>query len=156
MKQTFNYKEKFAFSYCYPAIAFIILTVLSEVFQYGIRFKSLKLLAYPNSVYVLGVCALIFIVFALYKYSSARKSSKNPHPIEISETNLSFPKGSNEMVSLNFADINELRGENDEDEGKQLIICTQDKKRYQFSEDRFDNAGKYAEFESLVRQYANN
>ncbi|MDR3286292.1 MAG: hypothetical protein LBT27_02460 [Prevotellaceae bacterium] len=156
MKQTFNYKEKFAFSYCYPAIAFVALAILAQVLKYGIAIQNFSLLEYPNSVYILIVCAVIFIAYAYYKYNSAKKSANNPNPIEITETSLSFPKGESEKISVDFANINELYAKNDEDEGKQVIIYTNDKNRYEFSEDRFENAAEFAKFESLVKQYSVN
>jgi hypothetical protein len=153
MKQTFIYKEKFAFSYCYPAIAFVALGILSQVFKYGIAIQNFNLLEYPNSVYIMIVCAVIFIAYAYYKYNSAKKSANNPNPVEITETSLSFPKGENEKISVDFANVNELYVKNDEDEGKQIIIYTKDKNRYEFSEDRFENTDEFAKFANLVKQY---
>jgi hypothetical protein len=153
MKQVFRYKEKFAISYCYPAIVFIALAVLSGVFEYGISYKNLKLLEYPNSVFILSACAILFIVYAYYKYKSAKQSELNPNPIEMTETKLSFPKGK-ETIVVDFADVNELYTKTDEDEGKQVIIYTHSgKNRYEFSEDRFDSPTEFSKFEKLMKEY---
>jgi hypothetical protein len=85
MNQTFIYKEKFAFSYCYPAIAFIALAIAAGVFKYGIAIKNLRLLAYPNNVYILSICAIGSIAYAYYKYSKAKKSAQNQVLIEVDD-----------------------------------------------------------------------
>ncbi|GAB6013245.1 hypothetical protein [Viscerimonas tarda] len=156
MKQTFIYKEKFAFSYCYPAIVFIALAVYVGLFKYGISIKNLRFLEYPNSLYVLIACAAAFIAYACYKFSSARTSSANPNPIEVTETGLSFPKGKGERVSVDFADVKELWTKTDEDAGKQAIIYTQNKERYEFSEDHFENANEFSRFATLLEQNCTN
>jgi len=151
MKQVFSYKEKFAISYCYPAIVFIALAVLAGVFEYGITYRRFSLLEYPNSVFILSACAILFIVYAYYKYKSAKQSELNPNPIEITETQLSFPKGK-ETVVVDFADVNELYTKTDEDAGRQVIIYTRSgKNRYEFSEDRFDSLAEFSKFEELVK-----
>jgi hypothetical protein len=152
MTQTFIYKEKFSFGYFYPAIAFIVLAILSGVFKYGIALKNLTLLLYPNSMYILAILAVVFIAYALYKYKSAKTSAKNPNPIEINEQGISFPKGADGRISIAFADVRELRHEKDDDEGQQVIIYTADDKRYKFSEDRFATKGEFAEFEKIMRR----
>jgi hypothetical protein len=154
MKQVFNYREKFAVSYCYPAIVFVALAVLAGIFKYGISYRNLSLLEYPNSVYILSACAILFIVYAYYKYRNAKQSELNPNPIELTETNLCFPKGQKEKISVDFADINELYTKKDDDEGKQIIIYTHNgKNRYEFSEDRFDSPAEFSKFEKLMKEY---
>jgi hypothetical protein len=152
MKQKFIYKEKFSFSYFYPAIAFIVLAILSGVFKYGIALRNLRLLAYPNSVYILAILAVVFIAYALYKYKGAQASAQNPNPIEIDGQGISFPKGTDGRISVAFTDVRELRHEKDDDEGQQIIIYTAEDKRYKFSEDRFATKGEFAEFEKIMRR----
>ncbi|MDR3219528.1 MAG: hypothetical protein LBU22_11260 [Dysgonamonadaceae bacterium] len=156
MKQTFIYKEKFAFSYCYPAIVFIVLAVLSWFFKYGIAFKNLRLLAYPNSMYILAFCAVLFIVYAFYKYSSAKASSKNPNPIEAEDNGITFPQGKDKRIWVAFTDVKELWHKDDEDEGKQVIIYTNNNDRYEFSEDRFASAAEFAAFAEIMNANCTN
>jgi hypothetical protein len=152
MKKTFIYKEKFSFSYFYPAVAFVVLAVLSGVFEYGIAMRNLHLLAYPNSMYILSVIAVLFVAYALYKYNSAQKSAKNPNPIEIDGQGISFPQGEDGVVSVAFADIKELSRKKDEDEGAQIIIYTAGNERYEFSEEHFANKDEFSEFEAIMNQ----
>jgi cbb3-type cytochrome oxidase subunit 3 len=156
MKRTFIYKEKFSFSYWYPAIVFVALAVLSFVFKYGIALRNLRLFAYPNSLYVLSLCAVLFIVYALYKRNRAKASAANPNPFEIDDTGITFPKRKNECVTVAFADVEELWHKNDEDDGQQVIIYTTGKDRYEFSEDHFANTAEFSEFEKIMDDYCVN
>jgi len=148
--KTFNYKEKFSFSLFYPAIAFIIIAVVCIAFQYGIAIGSLRILAYPNSAIIMGVIALIFIVSALLKLSKANKSKKNPHQLEVTDTQLSFPKGENEKTTVVFSDVTSVEGDHDEDDGHSLTLVTENGK-YTFKEDNFDNETRYKEFAATIK-----
>ena len=150
MKQIFNYTEKFIFSYCYPAIAFIAMAVFTGISQRGLRFRNLRLLEYPNSLYISIVCAVIFIVYAYYKYRNAKKSGKSFHSIEVTDTDLTFPDGKSGQITIALININKLYN-NSEDGGKQLILYTSDKQRFVFYEDRFDKVTDYAEFTKIIQ-----
>ena len=156
MKRNFIYKEKFSYSYCYPAIAFIVLAVCSYLFKYGINIQNLNVLSYPNSFYILCLCAILFIAYAWYKFKSAKTSAANPNPIIADDNGISFPKGKTESVTVAYADVKELWHKNDEDNGKQVIIYTTDGNNYEFSEDHFENAQEFAGFEQIMEQNCTN
>ena len=156
MKQTFIYREKFSYSYWYPAIAFIALAVLSFVFKYGIDIKNLRILEYPNSAIILSICAVLFIAYALYKRNRAKASAANPNPLEADDNGITFPKGKNERITVAFADVKELWHKNDEDDGQQVIIYTTGNDRYVFSEDHFANTGEFLEFEKIMNEHCTN
>ena len=145
MKQTFNYRDKFAVSYCYPALAFIALAVICEVFTYGIAFKRFTLLAYPNSVYVMGAVAVLCLIYAFAKYSKAAKSKKNPNQLEVGDTEISFPKGAEEKITVPYSAVTEVSHGEREDDGKVLVLRTENGS-YEFKEDKFDNAQEFAAF----------
>jgi|GEM_PF-3576949 len=151
MNQVFTYKEKFAFSYFYPSIAFIALTVGCFIFEYDIAAKNIRLLAYPNSIYVLSICAAVFLAFGFSKLSTALKSGKNPNPIEIGENTFSFPKNGDDKVVIAYTDITKLSTWCSSDTGNELTIHTATKK-YTFKEDNFENSGKYNSFTAAIRQ----
>lgn len=150
MKQTFIYQKKFSYSYFYPFIAFVVLAILCKYYNYGLAFKKFTFLQYPTSFYLMIVCAVLFLIYAIYKYTSASKSGKNPHPIEIDETEFSFPKGANEKITVKFDDVKELWNKKDEDYGMQVIIYTTDKNRYEFSEDHFANTADFNQFNHII------
>lgn len=152
MKQTFTYQKKFSYSYCYPFIAFAVLAIICKYYNYGLAFKRLTFLQYPNSFYLMIVCAILFLGYAIYKYISASKSSKNDHPIEVDETEFSFPKGTNEKVTIKFDDVTELWNKKDKDYGMQVIIYT-NKNRYEFSEDHFASPDDFNQFNNLMTKY---
>jgi len=147
--KTFNYKEKFAFSLFYPAIAFMVIAGLCVWFKFGIAIGNLRILAYPNSAIIMGVIALIFIVSALLKLNKANKSKKNPHKLEVTDTHLSFPKGESEKVTIEFSDVTAIEGDHDEDDGHSLILVTENE-RFTFKEDNFDSEALYREFAAMV------
>lgn len=150
MKQTFTYREKMSFSYFYPVIAFVIIAGLCWYFQYGIAFKNLRLLAYPNSVYVTGGIALLFLVSAIIRVNKANRSRKNPHPVTVEETGFSFPRKEGK-VELLFTDIAGMRNDEDEDDGKSFVI-TANGKEYEFFEERFESPAQYAAFVESIRK----
>ncbi|MDR3238330.1 MAG: hypothetical protein LBT84_07495 [Spirochaetia bacterium] len=150
MQEKFTYREKFALSYCYPAICFAALALLSGIFKYSIRFKRFTLLSYPYSLYIFILCAALFAAYAYYKYSSSKKSAANPFPVELTDTTLQFPKG-NSSVVIHIADINELYTGNDKDEGRRIAIETKGGS-YNFFEDRFESAAEFDRFENLLRE----
>jgi len=150
MNQTFNYRQKFYFSYFYPVIAFVVLAVLCEFYSYGIAIKNLHLLAYPNSFYLMCACAVIFGCYVLYKYLNYAKSKKNPNPIKMEESEFSFPKGGNEKITVKYNEIKELYNKSDSDDGEQIIIHTKDSNRYEFSADNFDNVSEFNLFKNAI------
>ena len=105
MKRTFIYKEKFSYSYCYPAIAFMVLAIYSYFFKFGIAIKNLRILAYTNSFYILCLCAVLFIAYAWYKFKSAKTSEVNPNPIIADDIGISFPKGKTETVIVAYTEV---------------------------------------------------
>lgn len=151
MKRTFNYQEKFAFSHFYPVVAFVILAVLCGVFQYGIALKSLQLLAYPNSMYIMIGCGVIFLVSALFKMIKACASKKNPYPIELDENGFSFPKGKEEKIAIAYTEITGLKGKHDDDEGHSVTVYTNGKS-YAFREECFDNSSQFQAFSEALNQ----
>ena len=151
MNQSFTYREKFAFSYFYPSIAFIALAVGSAIFKYGISLKNLQLLAYPNSVYVLLIIAVLFLLFGFSKLSQACKSKKNPNPIEVGETEFSFPKDGSEKIVIRYTDITKLSTWCSSDTGNEITVHTATQK-YTFKEDNFDNADKFNSFQAIIEQ----
>ncbi|MDR0511396.1 MAG: hypothetical protein LBH06_09940 [Rikenellaceae bacterium] len=154
--KTFVYREKFTFGCCWPAISFAILAVLSQIFHYGVGFRTLQFLDYPNSVYVFSACALVSIAYAANKWGRARVSAKNPNPIEVDQTGLAFPQGGADKLRVAFADVKQLRHKKDEDDGRQLIIYTVNNDRYTFREDRFASASEFAAFETIMNENCTN
>lgn len=150
MKQTFTYKDKMSFSYFYPVIAFALIAGACAYFQYGIAFKNLRLLAYPNSVYVTGGLAALFLVSALIKWNKAKQSQSNPNPITLDETSFSFPHKA-DLVTVKYADITATRTANDEDDGNSVVV-TAGGKDYEFFEERFEDAGKYVQFVEAIEK----
>jgi len=154
MKQIFNYKAKFAVSYFYPAMAFIILAVLCQVFEYGIALRNLRLLAYPNSVYVMSVLAVLFLVYAFMTLSKYLQSKKNPNMLEIDDIGISFPRGASEKITVSFSDMTGFSTGHDEDTGREITVRTKDRS-YTFKEDNFDNESDYASFSKSVQDRYN-
>ena len=152
MKETFTYKEKMSFSYFYPVIAFVLLAGICWYFGYGLAFGKFRLLAYPNSVYVLAAIAVVFLVSALLKMKKANESKKNPHPITVEEAGFSFPHKGNK-VEIAFPAIEKLDKDNDEDDGPSFIV-TSTGKDYEFFEEKFESPTQYAAFVDLIEKGA--
>ena len=147
MNKTFIYKEKFAFSYFYPSIAFIALTIGCVIFKYGIS----NVLTYPYSIYAFSVCAALFLVFGFSKLNKALQSKRNPNPIEIGESEFSFPKDGNCKIIVAYTDITELSTWCSSDTGNEITVHTSTKK-YTFKEDNFNNSFKYNSFAEIIQQ----
>ena len=152
MKETFTYKEKMSFSYFYPVIAFVLLAGICWYFHYGLAFGKFRLLAYPNSVYVLAAIAVVFLVSALLKMNKANESKKNPNPIKVEETGFSFPHKGNK-TEIAFTTIEKLDKDNDEDDGPSFIV-TSGGKNYEFFEEKFETPAQYAAFVDLIEKGA--
>jgi hypothetical protein len=149
-KQTFAYRQKRDFSDFYAAIAFGVAAAGCGYFHYGIRIGSLRVLAYPNSVYVFGGLALIALVYALVKLSKTNKSKKNGHPIAVGASSFSFPhKGG--KVEVAVSEIENAERHSDEDDGDSLIVWAKGK-RYEFFEVYFETEAKYAAFVELIEE----
>jgi hypothetical protein len=154
MKETFAYKQKTSFSYFYPLIVFAVIAGMCQYFHYGIAWRNLRLLTYPNSVYVTGAIALLFLVFALREWSKARRSAQNPHQITVDDESVCFPNKGGE-ARLAFTDIEKIYTKNDRDEGDSLILhlCENDKfQRYEFFEEHFENEEKFKTFSALIEK----
>jgi hypothetical protein len=154
MKETFVYKQKMSFSYFYPVIVFVVIAGICQYFHYGIAWRNLRLLAYPNSVYVSGAIALLLLVFALSRWSAARKSAQNPHPITVDDQGVRFPHKGGE-ARFAFTDIEEIYTKSDEDDGNSLILYTRPDgkfQRYEFFEEHFENEEKFRAFSALIEK----
>ncbi len=154
MKETFVYRQKMAFSYFYPVIAFVVIAGLCQYFHYGIAWRNLRLLAYPNSVYVTGAIALLFLVSALRKWNKARRSAQNPHPITVDDQGVHFPYKGGE-ARFAFADVESIHTGHDEDNGDSLIFDTRaggKSQRYEFFEEHFESKEKFLAFWAVIRK----
>lgn len=149
--KTFNYKEKFAFSEFYPAIAALIICLLCVIFGYGIAIGNLRILAYPNSAIITGIIAAAFLADALVKLNKSKKAKQDSHKIEMTEEGFSFPKGGKKTVTVRFSEITELGNDEDEDDGRMLIVRTQNG-RYVFEEEKFDGKKEYEDFAAIINE----
>lgn len=149
MEKTFIYKEKVSYYNFLPALVFFIIAGLCWYFGYGIAFKNLRLLAYPNSLYVTAVIGLLFLVSAVMKLNKANKANKNPNPIVFGETLLNFPhKGKN--MEVIYAEIENVGMREDEDDGN-YVTLTANGEKYDFFEEYFENKNKFDEFVELIK-----
>lgn len=144
MEKQFIYKEKFSFYHFIPALAAIVIAGLCWYYGYGIAIGNLRILAYPNSVYVMGGLGVIFLISSVCKMKKISDSKKNPTPIVVKESGLVFPKGK-DTVSVAFKDITHTFHKDDEDDGRAYVIRANDK-TYSFYEDRFESGVQYIEF----------
>lgn len=149
-KQTFVYKPKMSYSDFYGAAAFAVAALLCWYFQYGIRFKSLRLLAYPNSVYAFGGLALICLVWALLKFGKTAKSRNNSHPVTVGVTSFSFPH-KNGKAEVSFSEIVSIDRLGDDDGDDSFRVAVQGKS-YTFDEANFESKAKYTEFVELIEK----
>ena len=156
MRRNFTYKKKFSYGYLAPVVVFIVLAVCAYLFKYGIAIKNLRILAYPNSFYILCLCAVLFIVSAWRKFKKAKDSAANPNPIIVDDNGISFPKGKTEIVTVSYTDVKDLLHYNDNEDGKQVIIYTTDGNNYEFSEEYFENPQEFSEFEKIMEQNCTN
>lgn len=147
-KQTFAYKVKTNFSDFYPGAAFAAVALLCWFFQYGIRFKSLRLLSYPNSVYVFGGLALICLIWAVVKFGKTAKSKNTPLSITVEASSFSFPYKDG-MTEVFFSDIIGLDRLDDDDNTFRVSAQGKD---YTFEEAYFENKEKYTKFVELVEK----
>ena len=159
MATSFNYKKKFSSSYFYPFIAFVILVAVCLVSPFGIRFPYYGRLEHPQSLYLLIVCAIITLVFALSKFAEAKKSEKNPEPILLDESKISFPHEKGQATG-EFSDVDELYykiADQDDDDGDSVIIRTKAvPERYEFFEDHFDSKEQFSKFYEILTQKCKN
>ena len=148
MKETFVYKQKMSYSYFFPVLAFIAIAGACWYFEYGIALRNLRLLAYPNSVYVTAAIAVFFLVSALRKMGKARQSAQNPNPIVVEENGFRFPykDGTAEVA---YAEIENLKTDQDEEEGTSFVVVVSGK-RYEFFEENFEGKDKFTAFVSLI------
>jgi hypothetical protein len=149
-QKTFAYRKKVDISDFYGAIGFTVAAALSWYFHMGIRIKNLKLLAYPNSVYVLGGLALIMLAYALWKIYNANQSKSNPHSITVGATSFSFPY-KNDKVEVAFSEIDSTERRSDDDDNS--FVVTVKGKDYEFFEDYFESPAKYTAFVESVEKY---
>jgi hypothetical protein len=149
-QKIFVYRKKVDISDFYGAIGFGVAAALSWYFHMGIRIKNLKLLAYPNSVYVLGGLALITLAYGLWKFYHANQSKSNPHSITLGETSFSFPY-KNDKVEVAFSEIDSTERRSDDDDNS--FVVTVKGKDYEFFEDYFENPAKYTAFAESVEKY---
>jgi len=156
MKRTFIYKEKFAYSYWTPAVVFIALAVISYFFKRGIAIKSLRLLAYPNSLYVCAGCAVLFIVYALYKYNNAKIAATNPNPIEANDNGITFPKGKNGLVSVAYEDVKDIWHKGENKDASVIIFTKSTRKDYEWDMAGFATADEFREFVDILDKNCSN
>jgi hypothetical protein len=146
MEQIFKYKPKVAVSEFYPVIVCGAAAAACGYFQYGIRFKNLRLLEYPYSMYVFGALALILLVVALNKLIKANKQNQ---PIRVGESAFSFPyKGG--RAELAFSEIESVDRQSSIDDD--FLVVRANGRDYKFLEDHFENEARYAAFIGLIEK----
>ena len=155
--QTFTYKENFSPWVFTPAFVFFALTTYAFIEKVSFSFKGRVFLEYPYSYYVPGVLGFLFIIYAIYKFIKASKSGQNQKPISLGESFMSFPKGATDSITINYRSVNELWVKDDNDDGESVILYTDDNKnRYEFFEDNFENETKYIAFKTFLEKNCTN
>jgi len=153
--KSYNYIQKFSFWIFLPFLIFIILAVYSYLNQSRLVYKGHRLLNYPYSFYIPAIFGVLFLIYAVTKFSNWSKSKQNLAPIKLGDSVLSFPKGSSEIIHVNYIDINEIWVKDDED-GESIILYTENNKnRYEFFAESFDSNSKYIDFKTFLENKAN-
>lgn len=152
MNTTFNYKSRLTFSAFYPAIIFIILTFFLNSGEYSVAVYGFTILAYPFSIYVSGILAILSIAYAGYKIIQFFRTHKENKQINITESNVTFPEKQN-SVTINFCEIEKLSNEKDDDEESLIIYTNNQGARYRIESQKFDNKGAFDTFQKLMKQY---
>ncbi|MDY7395857.1 hypothetical protein UMM65_11425 [Aureibaculum sp. 2210JD6-5] len=151
--ETFNYKEKFSFWVFTPAVVFIALSSYAFSQKVSFTYKGRSFLEYPYSFYIPGALAVLFILYAISKFIKATKSNQNKKPISLGESYMTFPKGSSDSITVNYSNVNELWVKDDNDDGESVILYTENNKnRYEFFAENFENDTKYVAFKVFLEQ----
>ncbi|WP_324026573.1 hypothetical protein QSV08_03340 [Maribacter sp. BPC-D8] len=151
--KVFKYKSKFSFWVFLPAILFLGLFFYSYLYNANITYKGRHLLEYPNSYYVTGLIAILFLAYAVYKLIKHRKSIQNKNDITISEHTLSFPH-KNTVAKINLKKVDELyfNDDSDDDEVSVILYINDRKDRYEFFLDFFESVEKFTEFKTHLEK----
>ena len=151
--KVFKYKSKFSFWVFLPAILFLGLFFYSYLYNANITYKGRHLLEYPNSYYVTGLIAILFLAYAVYKLIKHRKSIQNKNDITISQHTLSFPH-KNTVAKIDIKKVGELyfNDDSDDDEVSVILYINDRKDRYEFFLDFFESIEKFTEFKTHLEK----
>lgn len=116
----------------------------------SVGYGAFRISAYPWGIYIAGALGLIGLVVAIGKLNSAKKSMNNNNPIIIGDTGFSFPEKNDKKLIL-FSEIDRIKIENDEDDGRTYIVKTDDDE-YEFNENGFDSPVDFSEFMALIEK----
>ncbi|MDR2495751.1 MAG: hypothetical protein LBD21_01315 [Tannerellaceae bacterium] len=155
MKQTFIYKEKFAYNSCYSVLALVLISVLFAVFKYDFIVLKFTVLRYPFSLFLFAAATLVNMAFVYKRYMYARQSQQNPSPVETGDSAFSFPRGK-DVVRLSYADVKELWHKKNSDDGELVLLYTTARKRYEFQSRFFASIEAFAEFEEILAERCTN
>ena len=149
MTKKFIYKRKSSTS-IWPVLAFASLTILSAVFKYGIAIKSLKLLAYPNSVIVLAIVTIGWSVYYFLEKKKEKASRANPDYIEVDEKGLRITTPKGEFL-VAYSDVEKInRNEEKDDDEASVEITTKESKSYKWEADGFASINEFKEFSQIL------
>ncbi|UYQ94382.1 hypothetical protein MKQ68_04670 [Chitinophaga horti] len=154
MKQKFNYREKFSWSFLFLAavgIAGIVYAFVGEPFN--LRYRRLTLLEYPNSKYALIVVGILFIAYTIHKYLKVKAISQG-EPIVVDGNSMQFSAISSYKpvsTTVHFDKVNELWNKEDKDDGESMIIYSENSKnRYEFFADNFESMSEFTNFKRIL------
>lgn len=152
---SFTYRATFSYWVLTPVLIFSGTAFYCFKYNAGMRYRTFRFLEAPNSYYVAGVLAILFLAYAIYKFLKVQRINTNKNPIKISDTTVSIPTGKSDVVHVPFSNINELWVQYDEDDGESLIVyVNQDKDRYEFFAENFESYDRYTDFKSLMEKLA--
>ncbi|MEW7280550.1 hypothetical protein ABW636_18335 [Aquimarina sp. 2201CG1-2-11] len=152
-QQIFTYRHTFSYwVFLFPTLC---LGLASYCFMYNaaIAYRSHRFLEAPYSYYVtggLGVLSLLYVGYSFFKVQNANRNTAN---ITVGDSLLSFPKGGDEVVRVNFLEINELWIKDDSDDGESVIIYTKpNNDRHEFFAVNFQSISTYIDFKRLMER----
>lgn len=148
MDHTFEYRKKYSVSFFYPAAALIGLAVIVYMTGWGFNLKNFKLLVYPNSLYLCVLLALVFVAYGLSKVRKATSSSANPHFIVISDSAVSFPKGSQGQVEVAFGEVTRIYVSNLRSDNS--LILYSESGIHEFEESNFESTEEFKRFAKIL------